>query len=91
MAVASTDPAASGVEFVELLEQLDPDRRAAFVMTQVLGLRYDEAADALDCPIGTVRSRVARARRDLMDQLDRDDGRSASERATGTDHRRPTT
>ena len=40
---------------------LDHDRRAAFVTTQVLGLRYDEAAELLGCPIGTIRSRVARA------------------------------
>jgi RNA polymerase sigma-70 factor (ECF subfamily) len=31
-----------------------------------LGLQYDEAAEVLDCPIGTIRSRVARARVDLV-------------------------
>jgi RNA polymerase sigma-70 factor (ECF subfamily) len=36
------------------------------VLTQVLGLQYDEAAEVLDCPIGTIRSRVARARVDLV-------------------------
>jgi len=54
----------------DLLAQLDHDRRAAFVTTQVLGLRYDEAAVLLDCPIGTIRSRVARARADLVGFLD---------------------
>jgi RNA polymerase sigma-70 factor (ECF subfamily) len=57
-------------ELEDLLAQLDGDRRAAFVATQVLGLRYDEAADLLDCPIGTIRSRVARARADLVGFLD---------------------
>jgi RNA polymerase sigma-70 factor (ECF subfamily) len=57
-------------ELDDLLAQLDHDRRAAFVTTQVLGLRYDEAADLLDCPIGTIRSRVARARADLVGFLD---------------------
>lgn len=50
----------------DLLVRLDRDRRAAFVLTQVLGLPYDEAAEVLNCPIGTIRSRVARARADLI-------------------------
>ncbi len=49
-----------------LVDGLDDDRRAAFVLTQVLGLQYAEAAEVLGCPIGTVRSRVARARLDLV-------------------------
>jgi RNA polymerase sigma-70 factor (ECF subfamily) len=49
-----------------LVQALEPDRRDAFVLTQVLGLSYDEAAAALDCPTGTIRSRVARARADLV-------------------------
>jgi RNA polymerase sigma-70 factor, ECF subfamily len=50
----------------ELLDAIDPDRREAFVLTQVAGLSYEEAAVVLDCPIGTIRSRVARARVDLV-------------------------
>jgi RNA polymerase sigma-70 factor, ECF subfamily len=54
-----------------LLAALDPDRRAAFVLTQVLGCSYLEAAAMCGCPVGTIRSRVARARSDL-DALTRD-------------------
>jgi RNA polymerase sigma-70 factor (ECF subfamily) len=50
----------------DLLESLDPGRRAAFVLTQLLGYSYAEAADACDVPIGTIRSRVARARDSLV-------------------------
>jgi RNA polymerase sigma-70 factor (ECF subfamily) len=57
------------VDLDDLLGDLDDDRRAAFVLTQVLGLHYDEAADILGCPVGTIRSRVARARADLVDML----------------------
>ncbi|WP_407285009.1 sigma-70 family RNA polymerase sigma factor [Streptomyces sp. BP-8] len=53
------------VALLDLLEALDAARREAFVLTQVLGLPYAEAATAAGCPIGTVRSRVARAREDL--------------------------
>ena len=49
----------------ELLAALTPDRRAAFVLTQMLGRCYAEAAAICGCPIGTIRSRVARAREDL--------------------------
>lgn len=52
-----------------LLRGLDADRRAAFVLTQMLGLTYAEAAGVCDCPVGTIRSRVARARDQLMDEL----------------------
>ncbi|HET7072171.1 MAG TPA: sigma factor-like helix-turn-helix DNA-binding protein, partial [Nocardioides sp.] len=41
---------------------LDPERRAAFVLTQVLGYSYADAAEVCDVPVGTIRSRVARAR-----------------------------
>lgn len=61
----------------DLLARLDPDRRTAFVLTQVLGLTCEEAAEVCDCPAGTIRSRVARARNELIDQLgvDRPAGR----------------
>jgi RNA polymerase sigma-70 factor, ECF subfamily len=49
-----------------LLDEIDEQRRAAFVLTQLAGLSYEEAAEICDCPVGTVRSRVARARRDLI-------------------------
>lgn len=58
------------VELDDVLAHLDGDRRAAFVLTQVLGLRYDEAADVLGCPVGTIRSRVARARADLVEMIE---------------------
>lgn len=49
----------------DLLGRLDPDRRDAFVLTQLVGLPYEDAATVMDCPVGTIRSRVARARGDL--------------------------
>jgi RNA polymerase sigma-70 factor, ECF subfamily len=58
--------AAGEVAVADLLARLDPDRRSAFVLTQVLGLPYAEAATVCGCPVGTIRSRVARAREDLI-------------------------
>lgn len=63
-----------------LVATLDEDRRAAFVLTQVLGLDYAAAAEVCGCPIGTIRSRVARARGDLLAALE-----DAGNRAAGRD------
>jgi RNA polymerase sigma-70 factor (ECF subfamily) len=54
------------IELTQLISSLDPDRRDAFVLTQILGLSYDEAAEICGCPVGTIRSRVARARTDAV-------------------------
>ncbi|MEU6539765.1 sigma-70 family RNA polymerase sigma factor [Streptomyces sp. NPDC047000] len=59
-----------GVALLDLLAVLPEERREAFVLTQLLGLPYAEAAEVSACPVGTVRSRVARARATLMGLLD---------------------
>ena len=53
------------VELGELLDTLDAEKHTAFVLTQVLGMSYEEAAAACECPVGTIRSWVARARAHL--------------------------
>jgi RNA polymerase sigma-70 factor, ECF subfamily len=66
---AASSPERHSIEMDDLLARLDPDRRAAFVLTQISGLRYAEAAAVLGCPVGTIRSRVARSRMDLLEML----------------------
>ncbi|MEU9154286.1 sigma-70 family RNA polymerase sigma factor [Streptomyces sp. NPDC048417] len=63
-----------GIVLLDLLAALPDERREAFVLTQLLGLPYAEAAEVSDCPVGTVRSRVARARATLMELLDEAEG-----------------
>jgi RNA polymerase sigma-70 factor (ECF subfamily) len=65
----STADASEAVGAAELLRRLSPTHREAFVLTQVLGLSYQEAAESLGVPIGTIRSRVARARASLIRDL----------------------
>lgn len=67
-AEAVPDPAGQ-VSLDELVSGLDPPRREAFVLTQILGLTYAETAEVCGCEIGTVRSRVARARVELVTAL----------------------
>lgn len=59
----------------DLVQSLDTERREAFVLTQVCGLSYAEAAEVVDCPIGTIRSRVARARADLFTLVEQAEAR----------------
>ncbi len=54
------------VDLQLLLADVPSERREALVLTQVLGLTYQEVAEICRCPIGTVRSRVARGRADLL-------------------------
>lgn len=72
------DDHAGATELDHLVTDLDPDRRAAFVLTQVLGLSYAEAAEVCGCPVGTIRSRVARAREDLAGAVGDFDGEQRS-------------
>ncbi|NED73806.1 sigma-70 family RNA polymerase sigma factor [Streptomyces sp. SID9944] len=51
-----------GVALLDLVGNLSGERRVAFLLTQVVGLSYEEAAGRVGCPVGTVRSRVSRAR-----------------------------
>ncbi|WP_341719348.1 sigma-70 family RNA polymerase sigma factor [Micromonospora sp. FIMYZ51] len=53
----------------DLVRRLPAERRGAFVLTQLLGLSYAEAAAVEKVPVGTIRSRVARARADLVDSI----------------------
>jgi RNA polymerase sigma-70 factor (ECF subfamily) len=65
-----TMPASTGtVELADALLRLPQPRLEAFLLTAVAGLSYAEAADVCDCPIGTIRSRVGRARADLEQAL----------------------
>lgn len=54
----------------DLVRRLPAERRGAFVLTQVLGLPYAQAAAVEGVPIGTIRSRVARARAELVEAVD---------------------
>jgi RNA polymerase sigma-70 factor (ECF subfamily) len=52
------------------LDQLPPTLAQALTLRDVWGFSYEEIAELMDCPIGTVRSRIARARMQMLDALD---------------------
>ncbi len=65
----SAPDAHSAVETTQLLDALPLDQREAIVLTQLIGLPYAQAAEVIGCPIGTIRSRVARGRGSLAEAL----------------------
>jgi RNA polymerase sigma-70 factor (ECF subfamily) len=51
------------------IEQLPEELRTAIQMREIDGMSYEDIAKAMDCPIGTVRSRIFRAREAIAEQL----------------------
>jgi RNA polymerase sigma-70 factor (ECF subfamily) len=51
------------------LRQLPPDQRIVFVLSDIQGMSYEEVADATQTSLGTVKSRLSRARAKLRDYL----------------------
>ena len=58
-----------GMAVNRAIEQLPPDLRTAIVLRELEGLSYDEIAAAMNCPVGTVRSRIFRAREAISQEL----------------------
>jgi RNA polymerase sigma-70 factor (ECF subfamily) len=54
----------------EAMQQLPGDQKEALLLVGGEGLRYEEAADACGCALGTIKSRVSRGRARLMKLLD---------------------
>jgi RNA polymerase sigma-70 factor, ECF subfamily len=57
-------------EMLEALQQLKPHAREALLMIAAAGLSYEDAAEICGCPVGTIKSRVKRARVELAQRID---------------------
>jgi len=66
--VASQERQVSAVS--DALQGLPKDQRLALTLVAVEGKTYAEAAEILEVPVGTIMSRIARARRQLVDSFD---------------------
>lgn len=53
------------------LDKLPPEQRLALTLVAIEGKTYAEAAEILEVPVGTIMSRIARARRHLLEQRSR--------------------
>ena len=79
------DEVATRLDLDAAIRQLSPEFRAPVVLRDLAGLSYDEIAEVLDIPAGTVRSRIARGRAALAELLGPGrNPRAAPGRQTGT-------
>jgi len=53
----------------DTIDQLPEDLRTAITLREIDGLSYEEIADSMDCPVGTVRSRIFRAREAIDEKV----------------------
>jgi RNA polymerase sigma-70 factor (ECF subfamily) len=53
----------------EAMDALPEELRQAITLREIDGMSYDDIAQALDCPIGTVRSRIFRAREAISNRI----------------------
>ena len=57
-------------DFRKALEKLPEEQREAIILVGASGFSYEEAADICGCALGTIKSRVNRARQKLQEILD---------------------
>jgi len=53
----------------QTMEELPEELRTAITLREIEGMSYEDIANAMNCPIGTVRSRIFRARETIADRL----------------------
>ncbi len=87
---SSPDPASqvtNQIVVTAALEELSEEFRVAVVLRDVAGMDYEEISQTLNIPIGTVRSRIARARAQLADKLSHHHGElNTSDKRHTTNH-----
>lgn len=64
--------AESEIKIIQFIHNLDIDTKTAFTLREIEGRSYDEIAKILNCPIGTVRSRIFRARQLILEFINKE-------------------
>jgi len=72
---------ARGSEIAEAIQRLPTQQREVLMLIGVLGTSYEDAAEICGCAIGTIKSRLNRARLKLLEELGETSARSSVERA----------
>jgi len=61
------------------MREIDPEHAAILTLRDVQGMEYAHIAETLEVPVGTVKSRLFRARAALREQVERLEGRRGGE------------
>jgi RNA polymerase sigma-70 factor (ECF subfamily) len=67
--IAAVEDEHNNTDFVSLISRLPIDQRQAVALVLVMGFSYQEAADIMKSPIGTIRSRISRGRDTLREMV----------------------
>jgi RNA polymerase sigma-70 factor (ECF subfamily) len=78
---ATQEWALRGTEVREAINRLPPHQREVLVLIGVLGISYEEAAEICGCAVGTVKSRLNRARLGILEDLGESSSQSLVESA----------
>ena len=54
---------------IDAIESLKPKQREVIMLCEIYGYKYEEAAKKLKCPVGTIKSRIYNAKKELAEQL----------------------
>ena len=55
---------------IKAIDSLKPKLRETIMLCEIYGYTYEEAAEKLNCPIGTIKSRIYNAKKELAEKLD---------------------
>ncbi|MCO6386788.1 sigma-70 family RNA polymerase sigma factor [Aliihoeflea sp. 40Bstr573] len=77
--LATQEWSARGHEIREALARLPEQQREVIMLIGVLGVSYEEAAEICGCAMGTIKSRLNRARARLLDEMGETDARASVE------------
>jgi RNA polymerase sigma-70 factor (ECF subfamily) len=69
LAIPGTEATVQTLDLIKGLQKLNPDQRSILLLAGVEGLSYQEIALELDVPVGTIMSRLARARQALRNLM----------------------
>ena len=58
------------IAIIDAIEELKPKLKEVIMLCEIYGYKYEEAAKKLNCPVGTIKSRIYNAKKELAEKLE---------------------